>query len=866
MSPEPAAPPVSEAIENQGSLILTPNASLAQQLRRRRLLNANRQAAPAARIEVLQSWLVSSIEPERPLATDTQLRFLWAQLITEQRDENQAFQQINPDHLASQALSAWRTLKHWQISYEELANAEIGQLISFKKWAVEFEKRLAKNQLSTLELELEKRLHTSEAQKGALVQTYAFIDPPAPLFQNWLAQQFEHIEALPYSAENASACNAMLCAQDSSEQELAAALHWAQSIFDAASQNGQQPRIAMIDVRLKDRLKTTQRQVEAAFGQEPAASQSIRFSREQPLPATGCAQTALKLLSLNRQQIDLATARYIVHSPLWGNQQQEYSQRAQWDIELCALQSSEVNTSDFLALVQNSDKAESISNIARVFTGRHRNKQLSPLDWCNLFQQQLHLLGCLEHFPGNTWEHWLNALVDFSKLGKISATMDISEALQQLQYCCANSLPKVSSSAPGLTFLDTIEAAADYSHIWVLGMDNLNWPGAPRLNPLLPVSLQIARQIPHSHPQLQTDLTRRLIERLQQACGELVFSYCRVDEDLQQSPCAFVADLPSLSLTIDDHPAPNKNTDFEWLDCASGPEVPEQQREVHGGANLLKAMAVSPFHAFAQWRLGAYELDTPKIGLSALDRGNLVHDCLELVWKKLGSSKALSALTNAETQELCTTMADKSIKRFQAKNGWLKQSYAQIEVDRLSQLVSDWLELERQRSEFSVELAEQPLQADLAGLRFNMRLDRLDRLNDGKLVLIDYKTGQTLSRNFWLQMPPIEPQLPLYALTLENTPDALCFAKVRTDKMEFIGIAKERVEGMQGISEQDNWTELLQEWKESLQDLARDYIHGDSRVFEKVATFGQADPWAPLHRFAEFQQIHELQAPQKEQE
>lgn len=865
-------------------IILTPNASLAQQLRRQRLLARDGHSSAAAPIHILQRWIGDKVMAERrpeqasySFASDAQLRYLWEQLISEQRDSNQELQQLNPGYLAGQALSAWKSLKHWKICADELARAETGQLLSLGKWVKAFEKRLNRLKLTTVELEAIKQLsEPSDAKSNGKMpraQIYAFIDPPAPLWAEWLALKFDTVESLSYMPAKTRADIAnnqqFLIPLDSRDHELEAAMLWGKSIFESDAQ----ARIAIIDVDLKDNLKAIKRRAEAAFADIKG---NIRFSRDTPLLSIGCVQTALKLLALNKKQVDLATARFIVHSPLWSlketaqdSYQTEYIERSQWDISLCALQRDEVHTSDFMSLLKELHSGS--SKLASIFSDRHRNKQLSPLQWCDLFQRQLQQLNCFEHFSDNEWQRWVDVLADFAKLGAVCGSIGIAEALQQLDYYCTASTPKISSSAPGISFMDTVEAAADYTHIWVMGMDNMSWPGATRLNPLLPVSLQIQKQMPHSQPQLETELTRRLIERLALAAPQVVFSYSQFHDELEQSPCSFVADLPLLTPSFAAERKPESEplhraaaqTPFEWVDCSSAPSVPKQQREVRGGAGLLKAMASSPFDAFAQWRLGAYELDSPKVGLSALDRGNLVHNVLERVWNELGGSKALAKLDSEQVADICRHAASKELRRFQAKNGWLAQSFANLEAERLASLTSDWLSVERSRPEFSVEFIEERLIADIAGLRFKMRLDRLDRLADGRLMLIDYKTGQSLSRRFWLDMPPAEPQLPLYALTLgslasAHQPDALCFAKVRADKMEFIGIGSDEFEGLTGIQPQDNWAELIEGWKESLEALATDFINGDTRAFETAAGYGRSDPFAPLHRFAEYEQLETL--------
>jgi hypothetical protein len=75
----------------------------------------------------------------------------------------------------------------------------------------------------------------------------------------------------------------------------------------------------------------------------------------------------------------------------------------------------------------------------------------------------------------------------------------------------------------------------------------------------------------------------------------------------------------------------------------------------------------------------------------------------------------------------------------------------------------------------------------IAGLTFDLRLDRIDRLNDGSLLVIDYKSGD-VSPKSWELPRPDDVQLPLYAgfaLDGEKRLGGLVFAKVRPgDQMD----------------------------------------------------------------------------------
>jgi ATP-dependent helicase/nuclease subunit B len=823
-------------------LILTPNLPLAQQLRRARLLKADLKATPSAPVEQLQQWLTNSIQPSLPLASDAQLQLIWERIICEHRDKDEQFRQLNPAVLAGRALTAWQSLIRWEIPYEELRKAETGQLISFSDWALEFEKHLLRLGVTTLDLALKEQLAAGVNNSHQVVELYAFIAPPPPLWQRWLEASFERIEALKFSVQNEQDNQPGIAALDNSQKELEAALLWAKNKLT----NNPQARVAIIDANLSDNLKSTQRLARQYF----RTSAPTHFGRELPLSNQGATQIALALLSLNKHEIELSTARMLAQSRLWGNFAQEYDARAEWDRNICALKAKQFSVVRFVDDIGDQPLRDYLT---RPFADKRQAQRLSPLEHAARFQGQLDALGLFEVNPQFNWDKWQQVLDEFGSLGHVTGKVDLDEALRLLNRTACKPLAQSSPDGTGLYFLDTVEAAADFSHIWILGMNSQNWPGAPQPNPLLPVSLQAHYQMPHVTATQEAQLAEQLIERLKCAASETIFSYSRLQDGLEQTPCSLIADLPVFAPELDDGHA-FEQIQMEWLDCSRAPTVPEQQRQISGydgsGSALLQTMAASPFDAFSQWRLKARPLEEPQIGLSAADRGTLVHRALYLVWQQLENSDKLQSTGEEQAHKLCQESAWEVLKPFMKRFG---RNYVRQETDRLAQLVFDWLQLERDRPQFTVESAEEPLQAHIGPLRFKMKLDRLDRLPSGELVLIDYKTGISLSSKYWLDMPPQEPQLPLYALTVEQAPDAICFAQVRPDKMRFIGIGREAL--IDGVTAVENWADLLGQWKESLEILAQAFVDGDARVFETQAIFGRVDAFAPLHRFAEKDQL-----------
>ena len=65
--------------------------------------------------------------------------------------------------------------------------------------------------------------------------------------------------------------------------------------------------------------------------------------------------------------------------------------------------------------------------------------------------------------------------------------------------------------------------------------------------------------------------------------------------------------------------------------------------------------------------------------------------------------------------------------------------FAEIEQGRLIRLALGWLKEDRKRSDFAVVAIEAKRKVAIGGLTLTTRLDRVDELDDGRRIIIDYK-------------------------------------------------------------------------------------------------------------------------------
>ena len=166
--------------------------------------------------------------------------------------------------------------------------------------------------------------------------------------------------------------------------------------------------------------------------------------------------------------------------------------------------------------------------------------------------------------------------------------------------------------------------------------------------------------------------------------------------------------------------------------------------------------------------------------------------------------------------------------------------FTAIEKSRLETLAHESLELDRKRPSFSVEACELRHDINLGGLTLTTVVDRIDRLEDGTVLIIDYKTGKP-SIEAWFGDRPDEPQLLLYSLCAEKPIVGLLFSRIVLKEMRYLGLTRENgvIPKIKAFSESKyaveakGWNELLTTWHGVLIDLANEFMSGNAEVDPK---------------------------------
>jgi len=260
---------------------------------------------------------------------------------------------------------------------------------------------------------------------------------------------------------------------------------------------------------------------------------------------------------------------------------------------------------------------------------------------------------------------------------------------------------------------------------------------------------------------------------------------------------------------------------------------------VSGGGGVLTAQSLCPFKAFARYRLAARALEVPEPGLTALELGELIHAVLEEFWKKYLSSAQLAGLgeqnRKSEVAKIASLVVEKAANG--AKKHRFTRSSQQMITDHLTVLIDSWLQFEKeQRLPFTVKEQEESKSIVVGGLKLQVRMDRVDQLVAGGKIIIDYKSGNATTTD-WFGERPRSPQLPLYSLGDGAADvDAVAFAKVGRKNRSFAGVAK--VENVlpalkpwskfPDTKKEATWDELFGEWEKVLNKLGSSFRTGEA--------------------------------------
>lgn len=758
------------------------------------------------------------------LSADQELA-LWEQSV----DQAGTTASLSIDALARLAADAFATRVFWDLPVARLeafrARAEVRALL---RWSERFERRC--RELGAID---QARFAAATARADTTIlatlppfRLFGFTRVPPCLRQLADACGNGGVVALDY--HDGATANVATQAFDSTETEIRAAMAWAHA--EKSAHPAAAVGVAVAGSRRLDPLSRAH--VMRAFDRAQNGTADLALDcppagslADQPIVAT-----ALLLLDPRRERPWQDFSRILL-SPYLGGAIGERACRARLDRELRHQGDIETTWRDVIALARRDESAcpdlvargEALQDAATLPPGRHRRH-----DWMAYAEAVLAAAG----WPGESaltaaeqaaLLEWGRCMDGIAALDAVAAPCTWPQAFAEWRALLRQR--RQTGNAPlNAVHIITPEEAAFIrpERVWVLGLNDQAWPPPTDPNPLLPLGLLREHGVPGTDPGDDLRAADAVLDTLGMHPHGTVFSFSLSERETPRRPFAGLAEACLVASAPE--PWPRRTLTFEFADddTATPPSLDEA---VRGGVALLADQAACPFRALARYRLHATAPEDPTPGLNALQRGTLVHAVMATVWQEMRSAARLAAATDAELDALLERAASTAVTRARRRYR-LPAAYWALEQRRLAGLAREWLECDRERGDFELVACEQAGSVQIGALTLHTRIDRIDRLPDGGLVVIDYKTGKVSARD-WEPPRPDQPQLPAYALAAHAEPVVgIAYAQLRTRDCRIVDFPPRRTGHGAADDAAEQWSGRHAEWSHELTNLVDEFAAG----------------------------------------
>jgi probable DNA repair protein len=418
------------------------------------------------------------------------------------------------------------------------------------------------------------------------------------------------------------------------------------------------------------------------------------------------------------------------------------------------------------------------------------------------------------------------------------------EALAMLSRLAARTpfQPQRDRSAR-LDVLGLLEAEGGrWDGVWVMGLTDQVLPAVPSPNPLIPTVALARAGAPRSTPARELQWAQRLFAEILCLAPKLVFSWSVREGESENRPSPLLASLwPAGSASEQASETSSEMLSAlaqqTWRDEGQIPLLANEP--ITGGVDVLERQAMNPQWAFFRYRLRTRALPAHALApVMAIPRGLLLHDVARELWDEIGDHATLAIRLRepgfaAWVKNCVMSQARDHLKQWPA-------ALREMEIERTIRVVLAWFEFELAREPFRVLEKETSHQLVIGSLSLNVKLDRLDELADGRLFLIDYKTGRHVPKpsQQWSGPQLRDIQLLAYAKVLQDgsrLPSAMGWYRLHSSGIELQGVADESL-GLVQVQVlgdapwvQLGWSEQITHWGNILQTLGQAFAQGQTQ-------------------------------------
>ncbi len=853
----------------------------------RSMVAAGLKSWPGASVATFSSWIPELYKesfPGKPLLTETRSAALWGRVVKENIPRN--YEPLFKDALASESYKAYKRLTEFTARLPESEFYLTEESRALKRWIGAYEDEVRKlgavSPFSVPELVCGLIRDGGVRLPGKVILAgFNELNPSIKLVKKALeARGVEVVNPSPKvsGGDDTGERVIKLLSFPDMESEVTALSRWVRATLKAGE------KLAVVAPDLNCYKKIIAREFSSEL--YPSSVLPVNLADDAgrrvydiflstTLSESPLAASALAVLKITAWKVDIDTLFNVLLDPYLNHNKEEYHLLGGVNLALRERNTLNSSLGDVIYTIKN-PKAGSFDGTSALkgalstrlsgwldFLRENGGGSEFPSRWAALFSGLLKELGWpspgvnLSSVEHQALEAFKSLITEFAELDEILGEVRWRSAVEALTKLASDKLHQPEGADAPVQVLGLTETPGlEFDYVWLLGADDSSLPGDAAPNPFLPVELQRDKSMPGSSPEVEEAYKRELLSGLSLSTTSFIASFPLVSDDKERRPAPLltgglvgvrVEEVLGDTDLASSGAASSRLRDLLLSsaileDMPEGAPVPvgDVEREGFKGlTTILRDESACPFKAFAAHRLHASGLTEPSAGLTPMEKGNYAHEALKLFWTETKDLKGLKALMESDRLLQAVRNSVEAALRPVKKN---LTHFINIERERLTGLLVEWLGVEAKRSDFIVKEIERKHELTLAGVTFNLRVDRVDKLPDGREVIMDYKTGRCAKGDWNTEEPPgrpKDPQMPLYSLT--GSYSGVAYGALRPGECKFEGVAEDgdMLPGLKGfpedslgrkLSEINDWPSLTCSWGRAVNALADGFLSGVSTV------------------------------------
>ena len=763
-----------------------------------------------------RSWLEHFWKKNNPQRTIRLLSLLELRYILKEITEKNSIN--NSEVIIDELIKCYSLCKTYFIDISTLPDFYANPSSLLIKWISEFEKfKTENNCIDTTDLF--SSVYKSLESNIKIGNYYAYGFKQRTPEQNKLFEILECQSLNSRSLEN----NIQALSFIDQETELESIAKWAKEV----SLKNPNSQIAVVIPNLSQ----LQHLVKSTFDQEFDASllethhKPYNISLGMSLCQYPLIQHLLSIVKISSQiikgNIELETLMKTVTSPYIKGALNESNSRALLVNRILGLGCEEATTQKVLKLMKDCPVLIQIVNALRSLKIDKKIALEDSLDSINLLLLTWGFTSdrSLSSSEYQLFEKYQNESLILNRLSNFYKKVSLFDAIKILNTHLNSVIFQPKSGTANIHILGALEAEGLYfDHAWVSSMTSNFIPGKIKMPLFIPQKTSIEYKLPNSNFLLVTEDAKVTLKALNNLSPETTYSYAKLMQNREELPSPYIDFKDYLEVSF----IKNSSRELIYIDDYKAPKI--QELTIKKGVKTLQNQMSCAFRGFAA-RLNIDDFESPHIGLSRLQQGNLIHKILETFFNEIKSGASLLKLTELELDNLIEKHTESATQNLPKSNFKLNEKI------RLVKIIRQHIDLEKQRSDFEVIKTESTSEVNINGLKFSTRIDRMDRLANGDSLIIDYKTGKDVKVSQMTGDPIDQAQLPIYAVT--NSVDGVAFATINSNDCQFKAITKNKSElplTKQAINRMPEWDKQITEWTSILNSASEQFQNGIASV------------------------------------